>query len=239
MMDYIHHTGDGDIFHTPFGSTIKPPSFINPDVATITYRDSAGITHRHDYHIPNLHLSPQPYFASDVMIRDIMKDVEKIEEDENTVKIDVKHFSDGEIAVFCGAPFDLLPDRVLTTLSALKGRLMLEIEPIQAMTGISADKFRCSMTPEVKKNILSASKRLKMYGKKPPIIARFDEYGNPLPEEIHIGSNGVVITILDDTSNWSYLELRAHTHVSRYDPNEWGDTISYKDKTSPYFRMTD
>ena len=64
---------------------------------------------------------------------------------------------------------------------------------------------------EIRKNIINASKKLKMYGKDMPIIARFDEYGNELPSEIRLcGESGITLVILDPEVNGKlYLELVA------------------------------
>jgi hypothetical protein len=96
-------------------------------------------------------------------------------------------------------------ERVLTTLSAVKGRLMFEIAPIHIK------EIQCKMTPMVKKHIIDASKKLKMYGKKIPIIPSFDEYGNRLPDEIEIGdSRGITVQIVDPESYGNvYFELKA------------------------------
>ena len=55
-----------------------------------------------------------------------------------------------------------------------------------------------------------ASKKLKMYGKKRPIIARFDEYGNRLPDEIDLGtSQGITLKIVDpEKYGIFYFELK-------------------------------
>ena len=64
--------------------------------------------------------------------------------------------------------------------------------------------IECKMTPNVKTNLINAYRRVNMYGKKTPFIARFDEYGRRLPDEVKIdtimsnsfgfgGTNGVVI----------------------------------------------
>ena len=112
-------------------------------------------------------------------------------EEEAKVKVNVENFK-GKHVCCVRETLDLLPERILITLSAVKGRLMMEVAPIHIK------EFQCSMTPAVRKNIIQASKRNRMYGKKMPIIARFDEYGNPLPEQIELNdAPGVNIRILD------------------------------------------
>lgn len=120
----------------------------------------------------------------------------------------------GEHIVACSNEIDLMPENILKTLSAIKGKLMIDVAPIQLY------KIECSMTPLVRKNIIVASKRLKMYGKKPPVIARFDEYGNRLPDEIDLGTDqGITLRIVDlgDDKKY-YMELKGEefkvTHCS-------------------------
>lgn len=110
----------------------------------------------------------------------------------------------GEHIVACCNEKDLSVENVLKTLSAVKGKLMLDIVPLRIKT------IECSITPQVRRNIITASKRLKMYGKKRPIIARFDEYGNRLPDEIDLGSaNGITLKIVDpEEYGLYYFELK-------------------------------
>ena len=123
-----------------------------------------------------------------------------------------------EHIVLCNEVLDLLPEKVLTTLSAIKGRLMFEIAPIHIK------EIQCKMTPHVKNNIIEASKRLKMYGKKSPIIPSFDEYGNRLPDQIEIGdSKGIIIKIVDSKEYGDlYFELKAiEFSTANYSPTDW------------------
>jgi len=107
--------------------------------------------------------------------------------------------------ICCEDERDLAEEWVLKTLSAIKGKMMLDVAPIHIQ------KLECRMTPLVRKNIINASKKLKMYGKDMPIIARFDEYGNELPSEIRLcGESGITLVILDPEVNGKlYLELVA------------------------------
>lgn len=126
-------------------------------------------------------------------------------EEESKVEVIRKESHDsGEHIVACYNEKDLAPENILKTLSAVKGKLMIDIAPIRIR------KIECYMTPQVRKNIVTASKRLKMYGKKRPIIARFDEYGNRLPDEIDIGtSRGITLKIIEPEKYGPYyLELK-------------------------------
>lgn len=115
-----------------------------------------------------------------------------------------KSYNKGEHIVACCDEKDLSTENILKTLSAVKGKLMLDVSPIHIQ------KIECSITPQVRQNIVTASKRLKMYGKKRPIIARFDEFGNRLPDEIDIGtSQGITLKIVDpDKYGKYYFELK-------------------------------
>lgn len=126
-------------------------------------------------------------------------------EEERSVNIVRKEsHNSGEHIVACCDEKDLSIENVLKTLSAIKGKLMIDIAPIHIKT------IECSITPQVRQNIVTASKKLKMYGKKRPIIARFDEYGNRLPDEIDLGtSQGITLKIVDpEKYGRFYFELR-------------------------------
>ena len=126
-------------------------------------------------------------------------------EEERSVNIVRKEsYNSGEHIVACCDEKDLSIENVLKTLSAIKGKLMIDVAPIHIKT------IECSITPQVRQNIVTASKKLKMYGKKRPIIARFDEYGNRLPDEIDLGtSQGITLKIVDpEKYGIFYFELK-------------------------------
>jgi hypothetical protein len=152
-------------------------------------------------------------------------------EEEAKVKVNVENFKGKYVCCIKDTP-DLLPERILVTLSAVKGRLMMEVAPIHIK------EFQCSMTPAVRKNIIQASKRAKMYGKKMPIIARFDEYGRPLPEQIEINdSPGVNLRILDPADYGElYLELVAIEFPSNEykTVRDWTYTGGFIDEDIPF-----
>lgn len=197
-----------EIYHTPFGSTTIPPypeidlspytievtslgdsqrRFITTTHpgTSITYTGSATGEAQTIYY-PAQHWAP---YSSTIGYGELMRQLGK--EEEAKVKVNLEKFK-GKYVCCVRETLDLLPERILITLSAVKGRLMMEVAPIHIK------EFQCSMTPAVRKNIIQASKRAKMYGKKMPIIARFDEYGNELPEQIEINdAPGVNIRILD------------------------------------------
>ena len=140
------------------------------------------------------------------------------------MKIELKEPFKGQHVVTCKSRDDLVSDRILRTLSAIKGKLMLDIAPVHVQ------KIECRMTPEVRKNLVKAGKRLKMYGKKPPVIARFDEYGNRLPDEINLPDSyhGINVEIINpDDYGIFYLEMRAiefpSLNYKPYSVSQWED----------------
>ena len=215
------------VYHTPFGSTtMRPPEYdlspysIEPDTievtslgdpyksyiqspfitdTSLTYTGSTGEI-RHVYY-PSKHWEP---YLTTLDYEDFMKKIGKEEETKVNV-ISKKSEKDNEYIVFCKDILDLSTERILTTLSATKGRLMFDIAPIHVK------EVECKMTPSVKKNIIEASKKLKMYGKKTPIIPSFDEYGNRLPDQLEIGDDrGITVKIVDpEEYGECYLELKA------------------------------
>lgn len=229
-----------EIYHTPYGSTtIRPPEYessayttmepgaievtsigdpfrryIQDPFSTDTYVTYTGSTgEARSIYYPSKHLEP---YSTTLDYEDFMKKIGK--EEEAKVKVNVENSKGKYVCCVKNTP-DLLPEKILVTLSAIKGRLMMEIAPIHIK------EFQCSMTPAVRKNIIQASKRARMYGKKMPIIARFDEYGRPLPEQIEINdSPGVNLRILDPADYGElYLELVAIEFPSNeYSPvREW------------------
>ena len=145
------------------------------------------------------------------------------------MKIDIiKSSCPEEHIVACQNEEDLSVDNILTTLSAVKARLLYDI----AMVHIQ--KIECSVTPAVKDNIVKANKKRKMYGKSAPIIACFDEYGQRLPDTIDIGdSPGILLKIVDPEEYGKYYyELKAielpNTNYVYKTNNPW-DVVSLDD----------
>jgi len=235
-----------EIYHTPFGSTVLPPPdyfeprpyIIDPsymdvttmDVttlgdtrrryitttypgSTITYTGSTGDVST-VYH-PAEHWGS---YSTTLDYEDFMKEIGKEEETKVEI-IMIKSSKKGEHIASCQNKQDLSVDRVLNTLSAVKGRLMLDV----AFSRIQ--KIECSISPAVRKNIVTASKKLKMYGKTRPIIARFDDYGNRLPDEIELGtSNGVALKIVDPKIYKDYyLEIK----VIEFSDSEYEDYFPF------------
>lgn len=94
--------------------------------------------------------------------------------------------------VMCCNHDDLSQAKILKCISVIKAKLMFECMPY------SVENIKCKMSPTVKNNIILAYRRLSMYGKKTPFVARFDEYGRRLDDEIKIDTmRGMDIEIVD------------------------------------------
>ena len=190
------------IYHTPFGTTTVRPEWICNSTTS---------------------LLPENYSLSGLYSwRELLKKAEK--EAVGDVEVFTKKSDNaGEHIVACNNKYDLTIDRILKTLSAVKGKLMLDVAPIHIK------EIQCKMTPAVRKNIIAASKKLRMYGKKPPIIVRFDEYGNRLPDEIDLEtSNGITLTIVEpELYGEFYIELKAIEFSSYYQVNNGYEITSW------------
>ncbi len=123
-------------------------------------------------------------------------------------------------AVACHNYKDLSQERILKTLSIMKSKLMMECMPVHVKS------IECKMSPMVKTNIINAYRKVSMYGKKTPFVARFDEYGRRLPDEIQIDTiRGVDLKIVDpDIYGENYLVFEAI--IPTY---EYNVTDSYED----------
>lgn len=123
-------------------------------------------------------------------------------------------------AVACHNYNDLSQERILKTLSIMKSKLMMECMPVHVKS------IECKMSPMVKTNIINAYRKVSMYGKKTPFVARFDEYGRRLPDEIQIDTiRGVDLKIVDpDIYGENYLVFEAI--IPTY---EYNVTDSYED----------
>lgn len=87
----------------------------------------------------------------------------------------------------------------------MKAKLMLDVAPVRIK------EINCYMTNDTRRNIVLASKKLKMYGKKCPVIARFDEYGRRLPDKLDLDTtHGITVKIIDASENEPlYLQMEA------------------------------
>ncbi|MBR2493881.1 MAG: hypothetical protein IKB64_10570 [Paludibacteraceae bacterium] len=101
-------------------------------------------------------------------------------------------YEDRHLFVQCTNPPDLDEHRILKSISIMKSEMQMKCVPVKI------DRFECKMTPIVRRNIVSAYRRLERYGKKIPFVARFDEYGRRLEDEVRIDTlRGMIIKIVD------------------------------------------
>lgn len=217
-------TVDGGIYHKvtdPDGNAtmyeVKAPYTVYPDTFL------TGEPDRHFWRTGPMTASTAGWsFTNDyATLKDYWEKWEK-EEYKDVDVYRIQSRTSGEHIVACSNEKDLSVENVLKTLSAVKGKLMLDIAPIHIQ------RIECSMTPIVRKNIVTASKKLKMYGKRRPIIARFDEYGNRLPDEIDLGTdNGITLKIVEPKENGEfYFELKGIEFSSDYIyTNGWNQSI--------------
>lgn len=106
--------------------------------------------------------------------------------------------------ISCEDETNLDQNHVLKTISSMKAKLFMMCLPIHV------EYIECKMTSQVKQNIIIAYKKLHMYGKKLPFIARFDEYGKRLSDEVKIETlKGMNIQIVDSEDYGDfYLEFK-------------------------------
>ena len=164
-----------DIIQTSDGTVYQRGGYTYyPDPSTLTTSIS-GITESDWYKINGIDI----------------KSEEEIPKMKTYDEYDPKYYG-RRYAVACSHEPDLQQDRILKSISMMKSKLMMQCAPVRV------DNIECKMTPKVKENIIMAYKRLSMYGKKTPFVARFDEYGRRLPDEVKIDTlHGMTIQIID------------------------------------------
>lgn len=108
--------------------------------------------------------------------------------------------------VSCRDDSDLSQEHILRSIEIMKAKLLMQIAPVRVK------QIKCEMTPKVKDTIITAFRKLDMYGKTRPFIARFDEYGRRLPDEIKFDTmRGMLIEIVDpDIYGEYYLEFKRY-----------------------------
>lgn len=124
--------------------------------------------------------------------------------------------SNYKYAVACHNYEDLLEKNILKCISIMKAKLMMECMPYYVKN------IQCRMSPMVKNNIIMAYRKLSMYGKKTPFVARFDEYGRRLEDEIKIDTmRGMDIKIVDpDIYGQNYLVFETYINKSPVSDDE-------------------
>ena len=106
---------------------------------------------------------------------------------------------------------------VLITLQDMKDQLIYET------VDKDIKEIYCKMTPQVRRNIIEADKRLKSYGKNIPEEMCFDEYGNILPTELKAtNGKGIILEIVQpEVYGDFYLELKVQ------EANSWDDILPF------------
>lgn len=159
-----------------YGRAIMPSTF------------SGGWTSERIEMPPELLASTMEAYDWDKIIRTATDEIPEM----NMYKEEVPQSMDKRYAVNCKNPRDFELDKILKNLSIMKSKLMMECMPVHLRN------IECKMTPQVKDNLIKAYKKCNMYGKSLPFVARFDEYGNRLSDQINIETlEGMTIQIVD------------------------------------------
>ena len=137
---------------------------------------------------PELLASTMEAYDWDKIMKTVTDEIPKM----NMYKEEVPQHMGKRFAVNCKNPRDFELDKILKNLSIMKSRLMMECMPVHLKN------IECRMTPQVKDNLKKKKKKCNMYGKSLPFVARFDEYGNRLSDQINIETlEGMTIQIVD------------------------------------------
>lgn len=114
-------------------------------------------------------------------------------------KIKMDKSVDDCYVVSCNDEHKLSKENILKNLSVMKGKLMTEC------TSVPLKRIDCYMTPAVKNNIITAHKRLAMYGKQLPFIPRYDSQFRRLPDKIQIDTlSSMIVNIVDPAKYGEY-----------------------------------
>lgn len=173
---------------------ISGVSWTGEPATTGDFRPQPYTISTNDGWVRTIHHTAPPYVTyGDRMFYEKMLELERKEDE----KIVSEHIEDPisshkKHSVCCHDREVLRQENILKLLSKMKGRLQIECMPVRV------DHIECLMSPIVKENIIQAYRRVSMYGKKTPFVARFDEYGNRLPDEVKIDTlQGVTLKIVD------------------------------------------
>ena len=205
--------------------TEESPFIYEPTVTYTDYENTSRIIHHATREYENYKFNPDtssfkidseaPYVNEyGEAVREFFseEDIPEMKVEENRVDMTDNY----RYAVGCFDYSDLSPERILKTLSIMKSRLMIECMPVYVKN------IECKMSPMVKKNIISAYRKVSMYGKKTPFVACFDDYGRRLPDDIQIDTmRGMDIKIVDpDVYGNNYLEFETVIPHHDYNGNE-------------------
>ena len=93
-----------------------------------------------------------------------------------------KWYYDDTYVISCKDAEALSPYTILKSVNLIKARME------ERCSSYIVESVECEMTPKIRENISMAYKRAKSFGKENRIlIARFDEFGNRLPDEMNLG----------------------------------------------------
>lgn len=94
-------------------------------------------------------------------------------------------------------------NNILKIVERMKSKLLYVTSPYVI------DDYICELTVAMKETLIKAHKKLKMFGKKKPTIAVFDEYGRRLPDKFSKGPlKGLIVKIVDKEVK-DYIKLIA------------------------------
>ena len=196
LQGVMERSSTGELMREPYKPWLAPdPSplwddYVRRGGATTVTIPGLGEYRWGDWSVPEY---PGPYREED---KPKMNWVEYVDEKKGSYK-------DLHAVVRCEYPPDLEQDRIMKTISIMKSEMMMKCAPHRI------DRIECRMTPSVRHNLIMAYRRLNRYGKKTPFVARFDEYGRRLEDEIRIDTlHGMIIRIVDPVAyGLHYIEF--------------------------------
>lgn len=169
-----------------WGRSILPSDYYRR-VAT-SFDSNDGWVSEHIEIPPGLLASTMEVYDWDKLIKTAIDEIPEM----NTHKEEVSQSMGKRYAVNCKNPRDFELNKILKNLSIMKSKLMMECMQVRLKN------IECKMTPQVKDDLIKAYKKCNMYGKSLPFVARFDEYGNRLSDQINIETlKGMTIQIVD------------------------------------------
>lgn len=113
--------------------------------------------------------------------------------DSDDIDVNIQNNSSETIweVIYCGLEV-LNENNILKIVERMKSKLLYVTSPYVI------DDYICELTVAMKETLIKAHKKLKMFGKKKPTIAVFDEYGRRLPDKFSKGPlKGLIVKIVD------------------------------------------
>lgn len=124
--------------------------------------------------------------------------------DSDDIDVNVQNNSSETIweVIYCDLEV-LNENNILKIVERMKSKLLYITSPYVI------DDYICELTVAMKETLIKAHKKLKMFGKKKPTIAVFDEYGRRLPDKFSKGPlKGLIVKIVDKEVK-DYIKLIA------------------------------